>query len=308
MRTLALKEFSLCLLCVSLSACGLSWIAEPKTNPVIEDRVGLPGRQPIGTLATTAERRIVLVRIAENDPKFGQFCAEPPPDAAENIANKLALAVEATVKTPEAEGSGRLEFAKQLVTSIQSLFHRSQGLQFYRDGMYGLCQSYLNGVLSQPDFVTRADKLLEKSSELILKELDLTKGIIGGPPPAPPAILQLDDTGFPSGRLRLLQSDRIRAFRLVTDLENVKRQSPPDETKAKVVLVELHDILVSNAKLDPDSPQRTMGNDELKGVLDRLRPLAKKDSQDKLVLPAQLKAFDSKLADFQQLFIPFPSA
>ena len=59
----ALKVFSLCLLCVSLAACGLSWIAEPKTNPVIEDRVGHPlFGQPMGTLATTAERRIVLVQ------------------------------------------------------------------------------------------------------------------------------------------------------------------------------------------------------------------------------------------------------
>jgi hypothetical protein len=305
MRTLALMAFSLCLLCASLSACGMSWIAEPKTNPVIEDRVGLFGRQPVGTLATTAERRIVLVRIAENDPKLGQFCAEPPPDAAENIANKLALAVEATVKTPEAEGSGRLELAKQLATSVQSLFHRSQGLQFYRDSMYNLCQSYLNGALDPNQFIERSGVLLDKSHELILKELVLTQGIIGGPPPAPPSILQLDDTGLPSGRLRLLQSDRVRAFKLVTDLDNAKREK--SETKAKVALVELHDILVTNnAKLPSDSPKRTMGDDELKSVLDRLRPLAIEASQDKLVLPAQLKDISTR-EDFQNMFIPFPS-
>ncbi len=303
MRTRGLKVLSLSLLSMGLSACGLSWFSEPKANPIIEDRVGHPGRQPVGTLATSAERRIVLVRIGEDDPKLGQFCAEPPPDAAENIANKLTLAVEATVRTPQAEGSGRLELAKQLVTSIQSLFHRSQGLQFYRDGMYSLCQSYLNGVISPADFVMRADKLLERSAELIGKELDLTKGLVGGPPPAPPAILQIDDSGLPSGRSRLLHSDRVRAMRLVSDLDAAKRQQ--DETQARVALVELHDILVtSNAKRDPDSPQRTMGDDELKGVLDRLRPLAKKASQDRLVLPSQLKDI-SRPEDFQQLFVPF---
>ncbi|MDP1990181.1 MAG: hypothetical protein Q8K00_04090 [Syntrophales bacterium] len=305
MRTLALKELSVFFICVSLSACGLSWIAEPKTNPVIEDRVGIHGQQPVGTLATTAERRIVLVKIAKKDPKFGYFCAEPPPDAAENIANSLALAVEAIAKTPEVEASGRVELTKQLVTNVQSLFHRSQGLQLYRDGMYNLCQNYLNDLICKDEFNKSADKLLEMSNKLILKELTLTQGIIGGPPPTPPAILQLDNTGLPSERLRLLQSHRIRAFRLVTGLANAKKQR--DETKAKVVLVELHDILVSDAMLDSNSPQRTMGDDELKGMLDRLRPLAKKDFQDKLVLPAQLKVFKDKREDFQQLFIPFPS-
>lgn len=291
MRTLALKAIVLCLLCAGLSACGLSWIAEPETNPVIEDRVGLIGRQPVGTLATTAGRRIVLVRIAENDPRLGQFCAEPPPDAAENIANQLTLAVEATAKTPKAEGSGRLELAKQLATNVQTLFHRSQGLQFYRDGMYNLCQSYLNGSLTPEKFVERSGALLDKSHDLISKELDLTQGIIGGPPPAPTVNLQLD-------------ADRVRAFRLVTDLENAKQQK--QETNARVALFELYNILLGNANLDSNSPQRTMSDDELKAVLDKLRPLAKEASRDKLMEPAQLKAL-GKREDFQKLFIPFPS-
>ena len=47
----------LLLLAFTLSACGLSIFTDPKTNPVIEDRVGERfHRKPLGTLATTAER------------------------------------------------------------------------------------------------------------------------------------------------------------------------------------------------------------------------------------------------------------
>ena len=54
-RLLTLTAFAL-----GLSGCGLSAFVEPKANPVIEDKVG----GLVGTLATTAERRIVLVPIA----------------------------------------------------------------------------------------------------------------------------------------------------------------------------------------------------------------------------------------------------
>ena len=71
----------LALVLLNVSGCGLSIVAEPKTNPVLEDRVGRARRQPIATLATTAERRVVLVDIREGSAGFGRFCAEPPPDA-----------------------------------------------------------------------------------------------------------------------------------------------------------------------------------------------------------------------------------
>ena len=42
--------------------CGHSFFAEPKTNPVIEDKVGISGKEVLGTLATTAERRTVMAQ------------------------------------------------------------------------------------------------------------------------------------------------------------------------------------------------------------------------------------------------------
>lgn len=296
MITRSLKAICLCLLCANLSACGLSVVADPKTNPVLEDRIGLWGRQPVGTLATTAERRVVLVRIAEDDPDtFGKFCAEPPPDAAENIASKLALALEAGAKItnvdpagkiPEGEASARLETAKEIATSVQSLFHRSQGLQFYRDGMYNLCQGYLNKVINGDEFAKRADDLSKKSYALIKLELELTKGIIGGTPEARKPVLS--ET-----------SDKDRVSQLRRDLKKAMDQK--DEAKAKEVLAMLYDILViKNAKAAAD--EGTMAGKDLKDALKELSSLAKKESRDKLQ-PTLLKDLDKE--KFQGYFVPF---
>jgi hypothetical protein len=116
--------------------------------------------------------------------------------------------------------------------------------------------------------------------------------------------LQLDDTGLPSGRQQMLQSDRVRVPRLVNDLGAAKRLQ--DDTKAKIALVELHDVLVvKNANLLPaDSAKRTMSDGDLKSVLDKLRPLALEDSQPKLVLSSQLK--NITIEDFQKYFVPSP--
>jgi hypothetical protein len=306
MKTLVLHALGPCFLCVSLSACGLSWIAEPKTNPVIEDMIGRHGKQPVGTLATTAERRIVLARVdPENDKTFGRFCSEPPPDAAENIANNLALAVQAAVKTPETEGSGRLELAKQLATTVQSLFHRSQGLQLYRDGLYNLCIAWMNGVVTAEDFKAKADTLLTSAQALIGQELDRTSGVIGGPPPVPgPQITVVGDSSTVIGGKPRMESDRIRAHTLVNDYERVKKdfektertvqQKAEDMAKAKVTLIQLHEILVVRNRENSDLSTRTLSDEDMRGILGRLAGLAKTACKDQLAIPAKLNKTDSE--------------
>ncbi|MBI3001123.1 MAG: hypothetical protein HYY46_22115 [Deltaproteobacteria bacterium] len=299
---------------VGLAACGLSIFAEPKTNPVIEDRVGRIGSQPVGTLATTAERRIVLVRIDPEDKKtFGRFCSEPPPDAAENIANSLTFAVQAAVKTPEAEGSGRLELAKQLATTVQSLFHRSQGLQLYRDGLYNLCMAWVNGVVNDgQEFTKRADALLNVAQTLIAHELEKTNGIIGGPPPVPgPQITVVDEGSTIVGGRPRLESDRIRAHTLVNDYERVKKdferagrtgqQQAEDRARAKVTLIQLHEILVLRNRDNPDLSTRTLSDEDMRGVLGRLVGLARANCRDQLAIPAKLNKTD---AEFLKNFNP----
>jgi hypothetical protein len=55
---------------VVLSGCV--FVASRKENPVIEDRIGLWGDEPLGTLATTAERRIALVRLNDGGEFYRQ--------------------------------------------------------------------------------------------------------------------------------------------------------------------------------------------------------------------------------------------
>lgn len=75
-QTLSLRIDSIISL-LMLSGCGLNMFAGSK-SPVIVDEVG----SRVGTLAVTADRRVVLVRLQENSANAaGRFCAEPPLDA-----------------------------------------------------------------------------------------------------------------------------------------------------------------------------------------------------------------------------------
>lgn len=156
------------LLCTLLlcSGCGVAAFAEPKTNPVIEDRIG----SVAATLATTAERRIVLFpTVGGNE---GKFCAEPSPDTAESIAATFKASLEASGKaTDKGEGKVNAEIAKALLTSVAALTKRSQGLQLYRDGVYALCQSRMNDFVSADEYIIALRVLRETAAKLISEEL-----------------------------------------------------------------------------------------------------------------------------------------
>src|SRR5688572_2390850 len=84
-------------LLTSTTGCGF-FTSSRLDNPVIEDRIGVWSREPLGTLTTTGQRRIVLVRLNDANSTVGRVCAEAPPDSSENIASHLSTAVEAAVK------------------------------------------------------------------------------------------------------------------------------------------------------------------------------------------------------------------
>ena len=135
-------------LSASISGCGASIFTEPKANPVIEDRLGSPfaKEEVLGTLATTAERRLVLTPLQGEH--YGKFCAEPSPDAAEALVATFKAAVDGNVTTANSvQGALKAELARSLATSIAALTKRSQGLQFFRDGVFALCQSRMNGFI-----------------------------------------------------------------------------------------------------------------------------------------------------------------
>lgn len=154
---------------VSLSACGMSWFVEPKANPVIEDSVeGIAA-----TLATTAERRVVLLPLKGMN--VGKFCAEPSPDAAEALASSFKAAIDASASVQgQGEGALKAEIARTLLTTVGALTKRSQGLQFYRDGVFALCQSRLNDFIDNKEFVNQLLSLRSQAVDLMKAEMAQT--------------------------------------------------------------------------------------------------------------------------------------
>lgn len=151
-----------------LLVTGCSTFTSPKEQPVIEDKIG----GNIGTLAVTAERRVIIFGRDKSDPtKIQQICAEPSPDVAESLVSSLKAVAEASIKKGDAETNAGLEISKSLATAISMVFTRSQGVQFFRDNMYALCQAHLNGSISTSQFTDEFKRVRELSAELIKQEI-----------------------------------------------------------------------------------------------------------------------------------------
>lgn len=150
-----------------LLLAGCATFTSPKEQPVIEDKLG----ENFGTLAVTAERRIII--FGRDKSKNGEklVCAEPSPDVAESLVSSLKAVAEASVKKGGAETNAGLEISKSLATAISSVFTRSQGIQFFRDNMYALCQAHLNGVVTPAQFNAMYAQITKYSYDLIAKEM-----------------------------------------------------------------------------------------------------------------------------------------
>ena len=186
----------------ALSGCGTSAFTEPATNPVIEDRLGsaIYGQGEIlGTLATTADRRIVVTPLIDN--QEGKFCAEPSPDTAQSLAASFGANLDLSATAANsAETKVKGEFARSLLTSVGALTRRSQGLQFFRDGMFSLCQFRMNGYIDNQTFVTEVIALRSQAQSLISEEVATDNW--GKLPPlviAAPAGTKPDDAGDGDG-------------------------------------------------------------------------------------------------------------
>ena len=135
-------------------------------SPVIEERVSDFGIPKIGVLATTGERRAVIVKMPER-----LICAEPPPDVAEAIASAVSGALEASGKSSPADV--KLGGASALSTALMQLTYRTQGLQLYRDGSFFLCTLFMNNIITKDEYLMARTKLLEDCIVLIHEELPL---------------------------------------------------------------------------------------------------------------------------------------
>lgn len=171
-------------LIISLSGCAMSWFNA--NGAIVEDKEG-----KFRTIAVKADRRVIIF-----DENAMHYCAEPPPDVAQNLAS--ALHVAANVSGADIPATANAELSKAIAVTAQKLMNRSQGLQFYRDGMYFLCQGYFNGMVSPEEMKTKAMSLLDKAYELIRFEIEISKGQINSPPSNPdikvPDIPSLDRT------------------------------------------------------------------------------------------------------------------
>ena len=144
-----------------LAGCGAF-----NRSPVIEERVSDFGIPKIGVLATTGERRAVIVKMPER-----LICAEPPPDVAEAIASAVSGALEASGKSSPADV--KLGGASALSTALLQLTYRTQGLQLYRDGSFFLCTLFMNNIITKDEYLMARTKLLEDCIVLIHEELPL---------------------------------------------------------------------------------------------------------------------------------------
>jgi hypothetical protein len=69
-------------------------------------------------------------------------------------------------------------------------------------------------------------------------------------------------------------------------------QKAEDRARAKVTLIQLHEILVLRNRDNPDLSTRTLSDEDMRRVLARLAEQAKTNCRDQLAIPAKLNTTD----------------
>ncbi len=172
-----------CLMVFALSLAGCGLTKPSKMQPTILQPIEVNDKTVGASVATTVERRIFYVNL--HGDKTGKFCAEPPPDAAESIASSFAAAINASTGSNAANPELTAAITKSFSNTMTTLSKRSQGIIIYRDGMFNLCQAYLNDVIDKQMYADKSAELLEKSFTLITKELEMAEGRVGPLPTKP---------------------------------------------------------------------------------------------------------------------------
>ncbi|HEY8190754.1 MAG TPA: hypothetical protein VIF12_08710 [Micavibrio sp.] len=168
---------------LTLSGCGSSYFTSRSENPIVKDAIGngiLDNKASVGVIGTDASRRMILFRLLEDATKI---CAEPSPDAATELAKKLAVAMSAQA---QGAGEGKLSVDSEMVSKITQLLTRTQGLQLFRDASFQSCQDFVNSAIDGKELNRRHDQLLKAVEHLIELELQLQYGRNAAPAkPAP---------------------------------------------------------------------------------------------------------------------------
>lgn len=147
---------------------GCQYINPNDSHPVLSKTWGPNKANDVGeAIAIKAERRIVIVMFKPAQGSWARFCSEPSPDISQNLTNALTAVLQASLTKNE---PGNIQIANQIATTAKDI-HRSLGIQWARDQLFGLCQLYANEAI-KPDIADLIFRdILTQSANIILEEV-----------------------------------------------------------------------------------------------------------------------------------------
>ena len=98
----------------------------------------------VSVVSLSSERRAMVIK---ND---GKFCAEPPPDVALSVTDRLEALLKGKI---EDEGKATAKLLDEYQTAVTKLADRTELLDVYRSGVYAICQYHLNGAIDGQQLV-----------------------------------------------------------------------------------------------------------------------------------------------------------
>jgi len=106
----------------------------------------------------------------------GMFCAEPSPDSGEKYAKSLAAGGKVNILE---KGGGEASYNDTDTSDVVQLYQRSQGIQGLRDGMYRVCEAYVNGAIPADVYARQMNNLILTMNYLVSMEVcaDLAKTV-----------------------------------------------------------------------------------------------------------------------------------
>ena len=133
------------LLTTVLLISGCTLFTPPRENPFLAETFEATENKKsmFGMAATDANRRVAILNVIS-----GQICVEPPPEAANTISEAFTALFEADVQD---KGNIAANLSQSITQNISQLYRRSQTVQLYRDAVFALCQSAINGSIVVDD-------------------------------------------------------------------------------------------------------------------------------------------------------------
>ena len=164
-----MKKWVSMFLVVLLSGCAA--FTSPQKKPLLTKsfEADTDSDKSYAVAATDANRRVAIIDILN-----GKVCVEPPPEAANTISEAFTALFEADVKD---KGALATSLSKSISQNISQLYRRTQVVQLYRDSVFALCQSALNGtIVLDPSTIAvipnplRRDVVSDLNSSLLNRE------------------------------------------------------------------------------------------------------------------------------------------